>query len=608
MPRRVLDLQRQLQHRLGDRTVGLRRGGRHAAPPVDLLRPGVLLARLEAERLGHVAHRRARPVRDHVRDLGGVVAAVALVDVLDHLLSPVALDVDVDVGRAVAFGRQEPLEQQPERHRIGRRDADRVTDRRVRSAPPALAEDVRAAAELDDVPHDQEVAGEVELLDQRQLTIDRRPGPSPQRQVFGVHGTFAVPAASTLLGDPPEVLHLGQHRAVRENGARERRQLRCHQRQVERRRPADLGSPLDHAGVAPEPLVLFGPRSEVSPGCRRQPWIDLVEAPPRSHRSERRRQPALGGGGVVDVVGCHALDALAMSDLDQGIVAGRVERIAVVPQLDEHPITPERVDQAEEFASSRSRAVGDQCGGHRPLAASGEHPAVTADRVGDVGERELRRPLLAREMSGAQRPREPGVAVGAVGEDEQMGPGRIGRVRVGHPAGVDLAEGVGLRSGDTGIVCGERDLGAEHGRQADRLGRLGEADHPVEAVVIRDRQRLQAEPGGLGRQLLGMRGPVEEREVRVTVQLGVRNRRCARRRRRQVGRRLERLTLAAPRRPVASGVPRRTPRRAPVTTMPAGERRFEFAPRPRRVVEPHSPSIEHTFARAQLAPPSEKWR
>ncbi len=129
---------------------------------------------------------------------------------------------------------------------------------------------------------------------------------------------------------------------------------------------------------------------------------------------------------------------------------------------------------------------------------------MAADRVGDVAERELRRPLLAREMSGAQRSREPGVAVGALGEDEQVGPGRIGRVRVGHHAGVDLAERVGLRSGDTAIVCGERDLGAEHRRETDRLGRLGEADHPVEAVVIGDRQRLQPEPGGLGGQLLGV--------------------------------------------------------------------------------------------------------
>ena len=104
------------------------------------------------------------------------------VDVLDDLLAPVALDVDVDVRRAVALGRQEALEQQAERHGVGGGDAEGVADGRVGGAPPALAEDVRAAAELDEVPHDEEVAGEAELLDDRQLVVDRAPRPGPQRR------------------------------------------------------------------------------------------------------------------------------------------------------------------------------------------------------------------------------------------------------------------------------------------------------------------------------------------------------------------------------------------------------------------------------------------
>ena len=32
------------------------------------------------------------------------VAAIGLVDVLDHLLAPLVLEVDVDVGRLVALG------------------------------------------------------------------------------------------------------------------------------------------------------------------------------------------------------------------------------------------------------------------------------------------------------------------------------------------------------------------------------------------------------------------------------------------------------------------------------------------------------------------------
>src|SRR3546814_9208559 len=50
-------------------------------------------------------------------------------------------------------------------------DAEGVADGAVGGAPPPLAEDALAAAEVDDVPHHQEVAGEAELLDERQLVL-----------------------------------------------------------------------------------------------------------------------------------------------------------------------------------------------------------------------------------------------------------------------------------------------------------------------------------------------------------------------------------------------------------------------------------------------------
>ena len=121
-------------HVLGD--VVIHTGLDDRRPPVDLLRPRVLLPLGVAERLGHVADRRARAVGDHVGDLRRPVAAVALVDVLDRLLATVALDVDVDVGRAVALGREEPLEQQVEGHRVGAGDPQREADRGVGGRAP----------------------------------------------------------------------------------------------------------------------------------------------------------------------------------------------------------------------------------------------------------------------------------------------------------------------------------------------------------------------------------------------------------------------------------------------------------------------------------------
>ena len=122
--------------------------------------------------LRHLAQRGARPVGDHVRDLRGAVAPVLVVDVLDHLLAALVLDVEVDVGRAVALEREEALEQQAERDRVGLGDPERVTDRTVRRAPAALAVDVVHAAELDDLDEHEEVAGEVELLDHVELVRD----------------------------------------------------------------------------------------------------------------------------------------------------------------------------------------------------------------------------------------------------------------------------------------------------------------------------------------------------------------------------------------------------------------------------------------------------
>ena len=114
-----------------------------AVPALDPLAPRVLLAGREPERLGDVAHRRARPVGDHVGHLGGAAAPVAAVDVLDHLLAAAGLDVQVDVRVAVAGRGQEPLEQQAVAHGVDVGDAQRVADRGVRGRAPALAEDVR---------------------------------------------------------------------------------------------------------------------------------------------------------------------------------------------------------------------------------------------------------------------------------------------------------------------------------------------------------------------------------------------------------------------------------------------------------------------------------
>ncbi len=144
-------------------------------PALDRLRPGVHLPGVVPERLAHVAQRRARPVGDHVGHLRGVQATVAFVDVLDDLLAPARLDVHVDVGRTVAGGGEEALEEQAEGDRVDVGDAEGVADRGGSRRAPALAEDVLAPAEGHDVPDGEEVAREPELADDRELVVELCP-------------------------------------------------------------------------------------------------------------------------------------------------------------------------------------------------------------------------------------------------------------------------------------------------------------------------------------------------------------------------------------------------------------------------------------------------
>ena len=124
--------------------------------------------------LADVAHRRARAIGDDGGGKPGAVAAIARVDVLDHLLAPLVLEVDVDVGRLLAFGRHEAIEQHVDLGGVHRGDGEAIADDGVGGRAAPLAEDVLGAREVDDVAHGEEVLGVAERVDELQLAHDER--------------------------------------------------------------------------------------------------------------------------------------------------------------------------------------------------------------------------------------------------------------------------------------------------------------------------------------------------------------------------------------------------------------------------------------------------
>ena len=155
----------------GTAGVGIAHAGRRPAPGGRGERADGVLR--QAEGLADLAHRRTRAVGDDGRGDAGAVAAVFVVDVLDHLLAPLVLEIDVDVGRLVALGRDEALEEELGLLRIDLGDAEAEADGRVRRRAAALAEDLLLAGVADDVVDGEEVRGVVAALDQFELMRDQ---------------------------------------------------------------------------------------------------------------------------------------------------------------------------------------------------------------------------------------------------------------------------------------------------------------------------------------------------------------------------------------------------------------------------------------------------
>ena len=146
----------------------------------------------------------------------GAVAPVALVNILDHFLAPLVLEVDVDIGRLAAVLGNEAGEQKLGLFRIDRGDAEAKTHGAVGRRAAALAENffVLPARVVHDVVHGEEIARVVELGDQGELIVE--PFLHVGRNAVGIF----VLRIALLCARPGEIFQMllgglaGRHRLV----------------------------------------------------------------------------------------------------------------------------------------------------------------------------------------------------------------------------------------------------------------------------------------------------------------------------------------------------------------------------------------------------------
>ena len=124
----------------------------------------------QSQNLADLADGAARAVMHHGRADRSAMAAVAPVDVLDHLLAPLVLEIDVDVGRLAAIFGNEAGEQELGLVGIDLGDAEAIAHRAVGRGAAALAKNLLFFARIgDDVVDGEEIARVAELGDEREF-------------------------------------------------------------------------------------------------------------------------------------------------------------------------------------------------------------------------------------------------------------------------------------------------------------------------------------------------------------------------------------------------------------------------------------------------------
>ena len=463
--------------------VGLRPGRGLVEVAGHLPDPG----RRVAQDPGGVGHGELGLVADDVGDLGTVVPAVAVEDVLNDLFAPGGFEVDVDVGRAAALRGQEPFEQQtPVAQDVDGGDPQDETHERAGGRTAALAPDAAADGELADVVDDQEVAGHAQLGDDREFVVELPPRSGGARGVAlavaggaGPLGQVAQPRVFVVPGRCGEAGQFGPQLV-----------------EVDHQGAAQLQGRLQHAGVAGEPGGHLRVAAQMRGRGRHQVAGGALQGLAAAQGGDGLCEAGLARGGVVDGAGRDHGQAQAVSRHGHDVVGHRVLGKVMVGQLGVHT-NPEHLDQA-------LQAPGDR--GHvPPVAARGgasrqHHPLARGGRRGERREVVAGCALVSGQLRGADHRRQPAEAGQAAGEDD-----RRSQIRV--------AEG---------------EFGAEDGADPGRFRGFRQAPRTVQAVPVSEGEHGDPQPGCLGDEFVRLRAALHEAEGRVDVELRP-GRRCGRR-------------------------------------------------------------------------------
>ena len=489
MPRDVLHLHPQIAELLDLRQVGIdaqfpQVAGQRVLRVLPLEGTHHLRERVDhlgraPEHLAHLARRTAATIGDDVGRHRRTALAIPRVEILDGLFASIATrEIEIDVRPLAALLGQEALEQQLHADGIDGRDAQAVAHRAVGGRPSPLREDVLLPTEVDEVPHDEEVAGEIELLDQIEFTRDLPPRLLRQRPVPPVRARLGDAAEERDLRFP--LGHRVVGKAIAEIRQREIQTFGQH-----------LGVGHRLRQIAEERLHLPG-RLQVALGIGREPTPGMRErrAMPdaREHVVERPRL----GRCEAHAIGREDRHAIRLGRRHQDAVVHFLVTREMPLDLHVHLGPAEHADDLIE-QPGHAMAIGRQ---HRPPDDGDEAVDVPIEIA--HGQRAL--PLGRGQLHPGDEPAQRAIALRR-GHEQRQAPDerRMQRRRGRRPCATARLH---------------RHFGPDERAEAGLAGRLVEPRRAVDAVAVEQRQGVVAERARLLDERLGQRRTVEEGESR----------------------------------------------------------------------------------------------
>ena len=415
------------------------------------------------------------------------VAAVAFDDIVQHLVPPVILKIHIDVRHFLAFHIQEPLENQPIFQGIDIGDAEAVEGDAGGGAAADSGHYAPPPHKIHNVPHHQEIVGELGIADYFQFVL---------QALLGFRSGMGIAAAETLPADLRQIgvgVHIVRGGILGQVGQAKAQFHIAHfgnalgvfqGRRIVGKELGHFRRAFDVVGIILHPQPLF----ILHRGVGLDADVDVLQ----------------GRFVAVDIMGVVGYDqgkAHFLAEIGQGGVnAGQLGDMFVALQLEEIVFPEQFPIPAEAPPGLVHAALGNQPGNFRRGASgkANQARAVLFEQfVVDAGA-----VVKALEVGAGHQLHQVAVAAIVPGQEDQMIGAALGAAAV------------------VAAVVGHIDLAADNGLYAHFLALGIKVHHAVQIAVIGDGQGLHPQIPNLADQGRDAADAVQHTVFGMGVQVG----------------------------------------------------------------------------------------